>query len=731
MQRLGKTFLLLAVAAAIVAGPPAAQAQQDPYETYIKTSKDFERVKQDKDWALEAWPSWTYMPWTWRWHIGYTDESGRWSREHGYNGAFLDHGRTRVDGADKLAWINKFRLRFYMDHTAGKGYLYVRKTGSANKAFLKKALPSTGYRKPLLDEATMAKCKDLCTRYINNVKSSPFRAGYALDDEISWGSFVRPCFWQITKDRAAYEKYLKDVYGAGNAPDHKGWVNYDAVRPRLSTWRVQDFDCSQVMDQLAFNDTYWANFLGELVEHCNQVDPATPVGFVGGQQASPFGGYDYAKLMRKIQFIEAYDYGDSQAVIRSMNPRNALPQVTTHFHKRTKDTIWQTWYYLAQGNRGHIGWVAKWFDGKEPKGFHDALAPHYLEAGNKIGPLVSGAEWIDDGVAVYYSHPSIQFNWMLDAESHGKTWPNRNTDATISTFHLARTAWLNMLRDEGVQFTMIDYVSVIKDGVPEDVKVLILPAVTCLSDAEAEKIKAFCKAGGTVIADFLPGLWDQHGRGRDNGGVLDDMFGVKHDPNMRAGDVFQKKLWAEVNQDHHYKLRSYEQHLGKNTSIKHESGFNKAVRKMDVDHVNRWGQGRAVMMNLSPVWYMAYRVQGIEPASRRRMFMKHVTRDVQPWVRVGNASDANFGYEITYWKKGDRTILFVINNAERRANMLGGGNAVGLKTDEVKINLVFDNEVRNVRDERAGKDLGSGKSFNFDWKMNEAVVLSFDGAPPR
>ena len=55
---------------------------QDAYETYLKTSKDFRAVKQDKEWALSAFPSWLYMPWTYRWEIGYDASSGSWSREH-------------------------------------------------------------------------------------------------------------------------------------------------------------------------------------------------------------------------------------------------------------------------------------------------------------------------------------------------------------------------------------------------------------------------------------------------------------------------------------------------------------------------------------------------------------------------------------------------------------------------------------------------------------------------
>ena len=106
------------------------------------------------------------------------------------------------------------------------------------------------------------------------------------------------------------------------------------------------------MDQWSFNDSHWCNFLGDLVEYANSVDPDTPCGIVGGQAPNAFGGYDYAKLMRKIQYLEAYNLGESQSIIRSFNPHLAIPAVTSTFHQSAADDIWQTWYYLAHGQPG-------------------------------------------------------------------------------------------------------------------------------------------------------------------------------------------------------------------------------------------------------------------------------------------------------------------------------------------------------------------------------------------
>ncbi|MFB3892738.1 MAG: beta-galactosidase trimerization domain-containing protein [Phycisphaerae bacterium] len=750
MTRLRLKPIQLCVPALIAAFATAALAQEDAYEKYVKTSKDFQAVKQDKAWCLKAFPSWTYMPWTFQWTIGYTDESGKWSLDNGYNGAFIDWGNIG-DGKSKtgkLDWINKFKLRFYMDHTAAKRYLHLwdgnEMKPNANQVH------SGGVRSKPVNAAMADTLKDFIRKHVEAVKSAPFRAAYALDDEISWGHFVHPCMWCVTDDREAYAKWLAEIYGP-SAPKRSGWITYNDIWPKLKTWSVADFDASQLMDQWTFNDSYWNNFIGGLVEYANSIDPDTPCGFVGGQAPNAFGGYDYAKIMKKVQFIEAYNLGSSQAIIRSFNPRGAIPAVTTHFHKNVDDDIWQTWYYLAHGNRGFIGWVEGWFDGQTPKPWHARVAPHYREAGSKIGPLLSGAEWVHDGVAIYYSHASIQLGWILDAEAHGKTWINRNGDEKLGASHLVRHAWENMLRDEGIQYNFISYADVVRDGVPKEYKVLILPAVLCLSDAEARRIKEFVQRGGTLIADYMPGLWDQHGKGRPGGGALDDVFGVRHDPKMKAADLFGGRLWCEVDQDVNFSYKSYEQFLtNKSTCQKDASGFNKAVlmKGMPVNHINMAarqmgdsaknapaggpGPGTAVLMNLSPQWYNAYRVQGFDAAKKREVFMKHI-RDagVRPWVSITSAGQREFGHEITYWQKDGRTYVFIVYNPELSGSQTGGGNSAGLKTETIKITLEFAAPVKGARDERTGKDLGDRKAYDLNWTMNEAVVLSFAGGPAR
>lgn len=727
-------LMLFSVALADLGASLRAADSADPYETYVKTSKDFRPVKQEKDWCYAAFPSWTYMPWTYQWTIGFNDASGKWSIEHGYNGAFIDRGDTSAGSSPtgRLDWIDRFKLRFYMDHTAAKRYLHLW-DGNEMQAHAA-AVHGPGVRTPPVNDAMRRTLEGIIRTSIEAVKRSPNRAAYALDDEISWGHFVHPCMWCVTDDKAAYPKWLKEIYGA-NSPDRSRWVTYDDIRPKLEQWSVAEFDAGPLMDQWSFNDSYWNNFLGDLVEFASRVDPHTPCGFVGGQCPSPFGGYDFAKLMRKIQFIEAYNIGSSQSIVRSFNPHGAIPAVTSLFHRSADDDIWQTWYYLTHGNRGFIGWVEGWFDGQEAKPWHDQVAPTNREAAEKMGPLLAGGEWIHDGVAIYYSHSSIQLGWILDAAAHGKTWINRNGDERLGASHMVRRAWENMLRDSGLQYNFLSYADVIERGVPSEYKVLILPACLCLSDVEARRIEEFCRGGGTVIADYMPGLWDQHGKGRPSGGVLDSLFGVRHDPKLRAADVFGGggRLWCEVDQDANFSWKTYREFLTNgNTCLRDASGFNKAVRKMPVATVNHVGRGTAVFMNLSPQWYNAFRDAGAKEAAKRETFIRHVqAAGAKPWIRIKEAGETEHGYEIAYWSKDDRTIVSLVLNPEIVASQTGGGNATGLKTKTIPVTLAVSGEIRHVRNERTGKPLADGREFKLDWKMNEAVIISFAGLPPH
>ena len=675
--------LIAAVFLLALGGAAYAGEEQDAYVRYIRNEPEFQPVRGVR---AKRWKGWVYMPWRWRWSVGTGDAGGRFSVEQGINGGFVDHGKGPV------AWLEKFKLQFYVDHVAGKGTLFLR---DANKAAEWKG--RTGprdFRPVLLDAESLSRTRALVRRNLTGVKESPMRIAYALDDEISWGTFVRPVAWRVQKDDSRYLGWLVRYYGGARKAR---LVGPEQIRAELEK-PLAEIDLSPLLDRMTYNDSVFANFVGALVETANEVDPQTPCGFVGGQAPSLWGGYDYAKLCRKAQFLEVYDVGSAPEIVRSLAPQ--VPLVSTHFRKPGHDS-WNAWRHFAHGQRGMIAWVDPgWCD------WVPEFAPTIRELA-RLGQKTRDARWLHDGIAIYYSHPSIQVSWMLDSQAHGKTWPNRNKDANLGTSHLVRKAWELLLNDAGLQYDFLAYDRVIREGVPSEYKVLILPACFALSEAEAQRIREFCARGGRVVADFMCGIFDPHGRGRSRG-VLDDLFGIEHTGAEGAADFFAGRLWVETDQDRGYQAQSWRQLCG-TLGVKLEQGFAVAERRLPTMR----SKGRATYLNLSPLRYLVYREEGRAKPRHRRLFLGALGRD--PAVRV--TGDDNL--EVCRWRYGDRTLLFVVQNAtvHPEGRTVRGGT--------VRITIRFPGGVTDLVNERTGQRLGDKQSLEIDFPRREAVFLSY------
>ena len=729
-QSLRLWLLVFVLGCCVLLRPCNAQvlAAEDPYLTYIKNAPEFKAVHQDPGAWTNRWNTWTYMPWRFKWDIGTGDAGGQFCKDYGFNGGFTDHADTSI-----LPWLEKWNLLFYCDHLCGKGSVKVRQKSSKDgfKGLMRdpRAIRQGGDGPEPLDAAMTDKLFKMMDKRVAGLKKSPMRAAYALDDEISWGFFVQPIAWRVNDDDAAYEKWLSVYYG-GKAPAAQ-YVSPEFTKAQLNN-PIKNLDFSPLTDRITYNDGVWANFLGTLVEHSNTLDPLTPCGFVGGQDPNMWGGFDYVKLCKKIQFIEAY-LGTAQSLIRSFNP--LIPQVTTHFHQDkagTANDIWQTWWCLAHGNRGMIGWVDGWFDdAKKPRPWLDEYKACNKEVGGVQGPKIVGAKWVNDGVGIYYSQASLQVGWCLDMEAHGGTWPGRKSfDGNVGTWHVGRKAWEHILADAGLQYNWVPYDEVIVNGVPKDCKVLILPSCFALSDIEAKRIREFCENGGTVIADFACGLFDQHAKGRTKG-ALDDLFGVTHDGTETKKDFFAGgKLWTEINQDAAFN-KDYEG-MFKTQDVPLENGFAKAERRLGTRKVVKVGKGTAVYLNLSPQRYHLYREKGTITDEQRRIFTDPIfAAGVKPWVNVTSGGKRPLAIEATYFTKGDRTYVFVLQNVRVTSTVLGDTKTDGLTTGKLAVDVEFPVVVKDAVDERSGKKLGSGKKFSFEFNAPEAAFMSFAGAPPR
>jgi Beta-galactosidase trimerisation domain len=709
---------------------PPEGAANDPYLAYLATAPEYRPVDLSPE-RLARWDAWLYMPWRYRWAIGTEEAGGKFAQQHGMRGGVSNQGRGPLD------WLTRWGLRFYNDHTAGKGGLHLLLPADFRRLQADPRAVRTGRDGPRpLDAALLAELEAEIDRNVARVGASPLRVAYALDDEPSWGSFVRPVAWRVNGDDEAYGRWLRGYYGPGRAPTPQ-LVTPEHSRAQLDR-PLADIDLSPLLDRLSYNDSVWANFVGDLVRHANREDPATPAGLVGLQAPNAWGGYDYAKLAGKIQFAEAYDVGSAQEILRSFLP--AAPRAVTHFHRAAPgrpeaapeaadDDVWLTWRTFAHGHRGLIGWVDDgWFDGARPRPWLARYGRTLREIGETHAAKLVGARFLHDGIALYYSHPSIQVSWCLDAEPHAATWPNRDRDHRLGTSHNVRRAWELLLNDAGLQYDFLAYDQVARHGVPAGYRVLILPACYALSDAEARRIEQFAAAGGTVVADFACGLFDQHGRGRRQG-ALDRLFGVRHDGTETRRDFFGGRLWVESDQEAGYKADRYRYLLDTVASPQHQ-GFATPERRLpagtDPGQWRRAGRGTAAYLNLSPQRYLQYRQEGTAGEARRQLFLRPVLEaGVVPRARLTSNGQPVPNLEVLSWSKAGRTLMLVVQNPETAGTSQGGGHAAELRRGTIPLRLELPRPVQGARDERTGRGLPDGRAFDFQLDLTEAVFFSF------
>ncbi|MFH0945100.1 MAG: beta-galactosidase trimerization domain-containing protein [Planctomycetota bacterium] len=674
-------------------GAGMAPAGEDPFLDYCRSAPEFQPVAT----IPSRFDGFIYMPWRYQWTIGTDDEAGRFCLEHGIRGGFLDYGQGPIE------WLTQHGLRFYSDHSAGKGVLHLR-VPADRTALRKLQTDPLAVREPPLDDASLTRGMETLARNLSGIRSHPLRLAYALDDEISWGVLSQPTVWQPTKDPRDYQRWRREIRGlAGEARA----VSPDDVRAELDR-PLAEIDLSPLLDRMSYNDSVLAVFVGSLVREANRIDSETPCGIVGCRAPGLFGGYDYAKLMKQIQFAEIYDNGSAPEIGRSFGQGRGVPLVSTHFHREEPGADrWFAWSRFAHGERGLIGWVDGWFDGTRPLPWLASFGATLREICDRQAGKLKGAAWVHDRIALYYSHPSIQVGWCLDAEAHGRTWPARDRDHLLGTSHLVRKAWEHMLNDAGLQYDFFPYDELVRGGVPGEYDVLILPACFALSNIEAERLRAFTGRGGRLVADFMCGLFDERGRGRGRG-VLDDLFEVRHDGRETRKDFFGNDLWVETDQDEEYGYREFST-LFETGGAALRDGFSVPETELETQDADP----SAKYLNLSPQRYLLYREQGRATKRIREPFLRAV--GVEPWIEFDGEADL----EATRFLRGERTLLFVLKNPT-----VNGSGVARPGTGRAKVDIRFRTEVKDVINERTGEQLGDGRRFSLEFERSEALFLS-------
>lgn len=663
-------------------------------------------------------------------------------------GIHLDNGFS--DALLNFAKQNNYN--YYVDHAAGKGYLYLRRDewkafSEAYKADRQRPARPRCLRDPQIVQAM----KDLIRENVTRAKTGPVVA-YAFDDEISVTSFTTPAdiCWS-PRCLAAFREWLRAQYGtieSLNAEWDTQLASFDDAEPLhvddLRAVHEQPFDTWNLApwaDHRSFMDTTFADVLADLTQYANSLDPFVPAGFVGGQAPAAYGGYDYAKLCEAVQWMEAYDIGCSNEILRSFFGQSK-PHVQTYFSAyHPNSDKWFLWYFFVHGNRGVICWPERdgklWFEGGKARPEIHAMAETYEELQGPLGEVFVNARFVHDKIAVYYSQPSIQVSWFMDIKPHGSTWVNRSSslNSNNATDIINRWAWVKLLEDSGYQYQFVSYLDVAGGRLSrEDYDVLILPRILALSDAEAATIRRFVEDGGTVIADYLAGVFDEHGKGRSKG-ALDDLFGVSHDFSKGVldgehiaevnGELYSRPLAERLMHDGAIRWQDlvvYERGLRATTGeAAARSGAAALLVRSDV------GRGRAGYLNVSIIPYLLARYGPEGEPYREGMTLMLRGAGLEPRVRVFEGDTELPNVERLIWDKDGTLYLCLIWNALRGQRIDGVGvDRSVIDGPRRTITIRLSGPVQDIRNLRTGKSLGSGREFEDTWVPCEASIYAVE-----
>ncbi|MFB3883217.1 MAG: beta-galactosidase [Armatimonadota bacterium] len=535
---------------------------------------------------------------------------------------------------------------------------------------------------------------------------------YDLGDECSITSFASPMDYDFSPDAlAAFRKWLQSQYGSLEALNREwetSFATWDEVVP-MTTYEIKDREktgsenYSPWADHRTFMDISFADSWRQFREWVREVDPKTPVGLEGLQMPATFGGYDLWRLSQALDWIEPYDIGESHAIFRSFMP--GAPIYATLFEHDPNAASRRLWHLLLNGDHGVIIWAAsEWFDFStpelKPQPWVSGMAELFAELRGPAAQAIMRAKRDRAPIAIHYSHPSIQAGWMIDSREDGDTWPRRfsSYEAVHSRITRVRSSWCRALEDLGYDY---DFVSTqqILDGVLEQrgYKAFIMPESLAISDSEAAAIQRYAESGGTVIADFLPGVFDEHAK-RRTAGALDGFFGVSR--KAQTGMVAQ----PDVSLDSRGALLAAEPAL---------TASDRAV-----------GKGRAVYLNISPIDYSKLRLVGEGAAIREAIAQVLAKCDIARDVTVTIDGGPPVGCEVITYRDGEARYIAVMRRPEYQIGSLGeiGYTDNSRFEQPVEVTVTFDQPV-NAKELLSGRELGEGREFRLTLGPWKPVVV--------
>lgn len=508
---------------------------------------------------------------------------------------------------------------------------------------------------------------------------------------------------------AAFRQWLRerfDTVADLNASWGTDFATWDDVVPCTREEVEGRADLGQWLDHRRYMERLFTDYHTWLRELIEAEIPNARVGISGTPRPNSYSGHDWWQLMQEA-LTHLSGYGGVQRELQRsfMRPGTFYSTFLGYDYKdsneqRARYAPWDLLlhgasginYYTLVSNTlncplvrpdGSLSHHAEWF------------FPEVAELKRGIGRLLIAADYVDDGIAIHYSPPSVHA-----ATAAGLFAPSnqlRNWQANVTNVG-------RIIQQLHLQFDFI-HEDQMRAGELSRYRVLILPWSSAISDAEAAAIREFVEAGGMVIADSYCGVRDDHGHARP---MLDDLFGIRQplDPPELQPAILELSDPADASIFGAAQVPVASGSAGLEVT---EGRANASVGGAQALIFHRVGEGQAVFLNCSFSNYMQVEETGVAGETQEEtLSAEGVTRTIRqlmgglldtagvaPSFRI-DAGDLSPQLETSRQLVGDVELIGVLRSIT--------SGAID-RDDALPYALVLP-EARHVYDVRAGAYLG-------------------------
>jgi hypothetical protein len=338
--------------------------------------------------------------------------------------------------------------------------------------------------------------------------------------------------------------WLKEQYGSLKALNEEwrtSFTDWNSVVPSTTEEARKSRNFAPWADHRTFMEITFARAYQTARDAAVDGDPDAHIAVSGTQATNAYNGADWSRLDRVIDDFLSYDGGNQWDMHRSFAKPNAMIGFWTGYGSHglaVQNAIWTAAIHNVL--HPNIFWMYSFLN---PDLTHSASARDMGKAFSSlrsegVGKLLMEATRQQDGIALYYSMPSIHAASILGYHQRSSDDDDDVADRVRLSFVANRDGWVKTIKDLGLQFDFVSSEDVATKGIANDrYRVVILPLAFALSEQEVQRLQEFVARGGIVIADAAPGWLDQHCAWQTND-RLNKLFGI----TAAASDKRELKL---------------------------------------------------------------------------------------------------------------------------------------------------------------------------------------------